>query len=346
MGEQRLPFALTAYSLPHVMGYLPTKDGAPNPVPLGATGLMDAAVDLGLAGVEMPLVSRFQSFDGKYVEVAEQTDFVAELRDRGLKVIADYGVLIDHPKEHFIEYLHSVARTDAKVVRTTLSTVLCGDRRVLSDGWDGRMEALAARLREVLPVAEDLGLAIAVENHQDATTNDLLRLYEISGSSVAYGITLDSGNPLAVGEEPVEAARRLAHLIRHIHVKDYTMHYAPEGYRLVRCAAGIGVVDFPAILEIVRSNGHDVLPGIEVAAQATRTIPFLDPGWWDCYPPMPASGLAAALNVLWSKGIPADMPYSTAWERGEDSAAVVAEEWDVLRRSVQYFRKLELDTDV
>ena len=208
------------------------------------------------------------------------------------------------------------------------------------------MEAIAARLREALPVAEDLGLAVAVENHQDATTNDLLRLYEMSGASPAYGITLDAGNPLAVGEEPVEAARRLAHLIRHIHVKDYTIHFAPEGYRLARCAAGVGVIDFPAILDIVRGNGHDVLPGIEVAAQATRTVPFLDPGWWECYPPMPASGFAGALKVLWEKGMPAELPYSSAWERGEDSETVVAEEWDVLRRSVEYFRELEQDKDV
>src|SRR5207237_1970735 len=102
---------------------------------------------------------------------------------------------------------------------------------------------LAERLREVLPVAEELGLALAVENHQDATTEDLIRLYEMSGSSPAFGITLDTGNPLSVGEEPVEAAERLAPLVRHIHLKDYTIHFAPEGYRLVRCAAGDGCID-------------------------------------------------------------------------------------------------------
>jgi hypothetical protein len=35
-----------------------------------------------------------------------------------------------------------------------------------------------------------------------------------------------------------------------------------------------------------------------------------------------------------------DEAYSTAWERGEDSVAVSAEEWAVLRRAAAYFENL------
>ena len=100
------------------------------------------------------------------------------------------------------------------------------------------------------------------------------------------------------------------------------------------------MIDFPAILKIVRDNGHEVLPGIEVAAQATRTIPLLEPNWWECHAPMPAKGLAATLSILWSKGHPQHSPYSTAWERGEESSAVAADEWRVLRESAAYFNSL------
>ncbi len=160
-------------------------------------------------------------------------------------------------------------------------------------GWPARLAAVAGRLREVLPLAEELGLTIAMENHQDATTADLLSLHEMSGNSPAYGITFDTGNPLAMGEDPLEAARALAPLIRHVHLKDYSIHFAPEGYRLVRCAAGDGVIDFPAILRMVGANGHHVVPGIEIAAQAMRTIPILDPGWWTTYPNRDARDLVA-----------------------------------------------------
>jgi hypothetical protein len=108
----------------------------------------------------------------------------------------------------------------------------------------------------------------------------------------------------------------------------------------VRCAAGDGVIDFPEILRIVRANGHDVLPGIEIAAQSTRTIPLLEDTWWDCYPERHPEYLVEALRVLWAKGRPQDASYGSAWERGEGSASVSAEEWDVVERSVAYFRDL------
>src|SRR5205823_10821652 len=143
-----------------------------------------------------------------------------------------------------------------------------------------------------------------------------------------------------VGEEPVEAARRLAPIIRHVHLKDYTIHFAPEGYRLVRCAAGEGVIDFPEILRVVREGCRDVLPGIEIAAQQTRTIPILEDGWWACHAPRQARQVIGALRVLWDKGRLAHEPYSSAWERDEDSDAVAAEEWRLVRRSAAYFRAL------
>ncbi len=337
----RIPYALTAYGLPHSMGYLATKAGAKRPVPMTHIDLMDLAQSEGLAGVEFPLLSLVPSFDGALVDVGrEQVDIAAEVKRRGLKLIADYGALLDNEPAHLKTYLALAAKTGAKVVRATLSHILCGDRRHLSGGWSAHLAALAVRLNAVLPFAEDLGICIAVENHQDATTEDLLELADRTDNSTAFGITLDTGNPLAVGQEPVDAARKLAPIIRHVHLKDYRVHFAPEGYRLVRCAAGEGAVDFSAILEAVRRNGHDVLPGIEIAAQATRTIPLLDAGWWAEYPPRDARELITALQVVWKQGRPPDEPYSSAWERGEETDAVAAEEIDIVGRSAAYFRGL------
>lgn len=337
-----IPIALAAYGLPHSMGYLATKASQKRAAPMTPLDLMELAQSEGLAGVEFPLLALVPSFDGAVVRVSDAAyDIAAELRSRGLHLIADYGALLDNDLAHLKDYLALAAKTDANVVRTTLSHILCGDRRTLAGGWAAHVDALVERLQLLLPFAEDLGICIAVENHQDATTEDLLELAERTGYSRAFGITLDTGNPLAVGQDPVEAASKLAHIIRHVHLKDYTIHFAPEGYRLVRCADGDGVVDFPAILAAVRANGHDVRPAIEIAAQATRTVPILEPGWWAEYPPRDSLDLLPALRILWEKGRPADEPYSSAWERGEDSDTIAAEELDLVRRSVAYFRKIQ-----
>lgn len=338
---KRLPFALCGYSLPHVMGYLKTKGGEACAEPLTPLGLMEAAQELGLSGVEFSLASLVPSFDGAKVQTSELTmDIKAELAARDLSLVADYGAILNTDADHLRVYLTQAANAGAKVVRVVLSHLLCGDRRTLEGGWNAHRDALAARLREVLPHAEALGVCIAVENHQDATSDDLLTLAEWVKHSPAFGVTLDTGNPLAVGEDPVEFAQRIAPIIRHVHLKDYTIHFAPEGYRLVRCAAGDGVIDFPTILQIVRANGHEVLPALESAAQATRTIPLLEADWWAHYPPEQSQYLVAALRVLWEKGRPQDEPYSSAWERGADSETVCAEEWDILHRSAAYFHQI------
>ena len=64
---------------------------------------------------------------------------------------------------------------------------------------------------------------------------------------------------------------------------------------------------------------------------------LLDDTWWAEYPERDVPTLIPALRILWEKGRPAQEPYSSAWERGEDSAAVVAEEWKLANESVAYF---------
>ena len=283
------------------------------------------------------------SFDGKFIPTSgADAELLERVRAQELTLIADYGSIVAQDAAHLQAYLETAAKAGAKTVRATLSHILCGDRRELPGGWPAYFEALIQRLREALPVAEDLGLVLAVENHQDVTSADLNELYTESGASPAFGVTLDTGNPLAVAEDPVEFTKRIAPLIRHVHLKDYTLHLAPNGYRLARCAAGDGVIDFPKILEIVRGNGHTILPSVEIAAQATRTVPLLEASWWEHHRSDQARHLIAALRLVWERGLAQDLPYSSAWERGESSEIVVREEWDVVERSIGYLSAIKV----
>jgi sugar phosphate isomerase/epimerase len=312
------------------MGYLETTSGQKPEKPVSIFDLMDWAREKNLSGVDIPLPDAHS---------AEEINNALE--ERGLRLVAECPALLSQSAEENILAIENAQRAGARVVRFYLSGVLEGKRASLPDGWAAHREALAARMREILPIAEGLGLSLAFENHQDADTSDFLWLYDASGQSQAFGVCLDTGNPLAVGEDPIEAARVLAPLIRHVHLKDYRIHFAPEGYRLVRCPAGEGVIDFPEILKIVRASGFaPLLPGIEIAAQATRTISVLDPAWWESFPPRDVKTLLGPLGILWKQGIAQSVPYSSAWERGEGSQAVLAEEWDVLEKSIAYFREL------
>lgn len=322
-----LPYALCAFGMPHRMGFLPTRSGAVCAEPLGLLGLVEAAHGLGLRAVEMPLP-----------EPQQQAGLLALLQARGMHLIPAYGQVLDRDSEHLRSFLSRAAQLGAPVVRAVLSGVLCGDRRAVPGGWEAHLSAVAARLRDVLPCAEALGVCIAVENHQDVGSADLLRLAELVDFSPSFGITLDTGNPLAVGEEPCAFTERIAPLIRHVHLKDYTLHFCPEGYRLVRCPAGAGIIDFSGILEFVSRSGNAPALSIEIAAQQTRTIPILQPDWWACYAERSLERFLPVLRLLWREGRPAGEPYGSAWELGADSATVCAEEWECVLQSVDYFR--------
>jgi 3-oxoisoapionate decarboxylase len=337
----RVPLALCAYSLPHTLRYLPDRNGNWCEGSFTLNSLVELAAAQGLQGVEFPLETNTPVFDGKTVETAGFTgDLPAVLSHHSLTLIADYGVLLDHPAEHNIAYLNLAASMGARTVRAILSHILCGDRRGIAGGWREHLNACAARLREILPVAESLGIRLCIENHQDLTSAELLWLHEASGGSAALRVTLDTGNPLAVAEDPVAFAAAIAPIIGHVHMKDYRLHFAPGGYHLVRCAAGDGVVDFVGILDALSPYSSGILPAVEVAAQATRTIPVLDTEWWSTFDAGQISHLPEALGTVWSKGIAASEPYKSLWEQGKHTELVAEDEMTTVLRSIQYLKGL------
>lgn len=337
------PLLLTAYGLPYTMGYIADAQGVPNPTPRDLVWLAGYARQLGLAGIEAPLGPVVSSFQGTTVRQRSRTDeLVEECRRHGLSLVSDYGAVLDRPQTDFEECLRRSHQCGAEVVRVVLSHALCGDRRNVGMPWKEHLRACAVRLRETVPLARDLGLRIAVENHQDATSADLLWLVEEVGDPGTLGVCLDTGNPLAVAEGPVPAAARLAPLIHHLHLKDYRVHRYSCGYRLTRCANGAGVVDFEAVLRAVLSNGNTPTLGVEIAAQQARSIPILEDAWWRQHEEDQVNHLPEALGAVWSRLLPEEEPWESAWERGVTGEDLVSEELSMVQAGVSAMRQLLL----
>jgi 3-oxoisoapionate decarboxylase len=299
------------------------------PVPRDWYGMADLAQALGLTGIEtgVPL-------DTAPEEVARMRGYAAE---RGLTPVLMGGVVtrVDGPA------LIRLARAlGADTLRLTLSSVLEGDRgRLGPGGWLRLRDESAARLREWRPVAEECGVRLALENHQDAGSDDLLWLCKQAGGDFA-GVTLDAGNPLAVGEEPMEFARRVMPVLHNIHLKDYTIHRTPSGYRLVRCALGAGVIDFPTLLAMADREAPSAHRGIELAATQARHIRLFEEAWWEHFPPRDVRALLPVLRLVERTARPADEEWRTPHEREETHANQCAYELRQLRESVRYLQSL------
>ena len=171
-----------------------------------------------------------------------------------------------------------------------------------------------------------------------------MAIVEEAGEHV--GIVLDTGNPFAVGEDPVAFARRAGHRIRHVHLKDYTAQFTDEGYRLVRCAIGDGCVPFGAIAAVLEEHSPSLTASLEPGALDVRHIRLFTPDWWNGYPPRAASELGAALGRLHHNQLDAGADYRTPWERGASGTEIIDYEMGQIRRSVENMRDDGVDVGV
>jgi len=258
-------------------------------------------------------------------------------RDRGLGLVLDGHRIQDEATLR--EDLRQAELLGARRLRLTLSSILCADRRSIGgyQGWQRHLRKVAGILRAVSQEAEDRGVAIGLENHQDATSEDLLWLCQEADSS-HVGVTLDTGNPLAVGEDPVAFCRRvLPHLV-HVHCKDYLIFDAPEGFRLVRCAFGDGAIDFASLIELSRQR-PDVTLSLEQAANNNRYIRILADDYWAGLGDRKISEVLPVLR-LWQER-KRDGDYRTPWEKSEFDRQADYER-EQLERSVKNARTLWL----
>jgi sugar phosphate isomerase/epimerase len=226
----------------------------------------------------------------------------------------------------------------ARLIRMHCTPILCGDRANPACNWPGTLNDVRRRLSDVARRAEPHGLMLAIENHQDFGSAELLELCEASGENV--GITMDTANPLAVGEHPVEFARAVKPRLRHVHLKDYLVQWTEQGYRLIRCATGGGCIPFRAIADELLDMR--LTASIEIGALEARHVKLLMRQWWEHYPPRSAQQLANVLAAARIRRVPENADFQTPWEKNESREAIMAYELEQVKNSVANLRQLGL----
>jgi sugar phosphate isomerase/epimerase len=290
-------------------------------------GFIELALSAGAKCVEL---------DGRWLTPLsnqELSETGERLRAAGVAVICS-DWLTHVPGETLARPIECAIAVGARLLRLHLTPVVEGGRARLGDRWDALVAHGTTTLSAAARVAVDAGLELAVENHQDFTSEELIT---IADSTPGVGIVLDTGNPFAVGEDPLAFVRRAGDRIRHVHLKDYVAQFTPEGYRLVRCAVGDGCVPFEEMMALVDPG---VTASIEIGALDARHIRLFEPSWWTGYRARPASELAAAIGRLQRHRLGRDDDHRTPWEKRGAPASIVDYEMRQLRRSVAWLRRV------
>ncbi|MEZ4730502.1 MAG: sugar phosphate isomerase/epimerase family protein [Caldilineaceae bacterium] len=316
--DQRLPIGLCIFGIAYSAGSTGNWAQRTDGKPVGPLDFLNLAVRLGLSSVEAP-----PTYFAPSGQKEDLIAFRSQAAEQGLGIVVD-GPRID--PDAFRPCLEQAAWLGTKVVRCVLSGILCGDRRPMGGlaGWQRHLDQMVQHLKGIAPLAEDLGLKIGIENHQDATSADLIRVCEEVGSP-NIGITLDTGNPLAVAEDPVIFAERILPYLVHVHLKDYRMAATPSGYRLFHCPIGAGVVDFAALFRLFRTK-PEVAAHIEMAALGERHIRILEEAYWAGLGDRPISDVLPVLRLM--RNAETDVEWRTPWETGDEA---ILPTWEMQR---------------
>ena len=320
-----LPVGLSSYSFNVLMGSAQRAAGATF-TPWSVDDLIDGAAAWGFSSVELPLRAYADRPDA--VERSRR-----RLEEHGLQCsTVDAGIA---RIEALTDAIPLAAALGATVLRVTLSDILCGDRRRLNGGWRAYLEQMADQLRAARPVAQAHGITIAVENHQDIDSREMVWLCEYVGADVC-AVCLDIANPLAVAEDVESFTRRVGPYIRNVHLKDYRLYPSPQGYRLARCALGLGALNWPGLFALLDEVAPTCTKHVELGAVQARHVLFLEDDYWPDYLPRPLQSLLPVLRLREAQGRPPGEDWQTPHERGESADARRSFELAEMEESVRY----------
>jgi len=119
-------------------------------------------------------------------------------------------------------------------------------------------EAFRSAARNLGPIADfaaDHGIEILIETYSGALAKDahtFLRMRELSGSENVYA-NVDPSNYFVVGDDVIQALKRLGSLVHGAHIKDVVR--TPERYYWA--PTGEGEVDFRSFLSALKSIGYE-----------------------------------------------------------------------------------------
>ena len=214
-------------------------DAAPRPM-----GLAEMLAETGRLGVGV-----FQICDYPPIESMSAAE-LRSLRDRAADLnitleLGTRGISIAH-LERFREI---AAVLGVRFVRSMLHT---------ADHKPSTTEAVDL-LKQVMPRYLDQGLTLGLETYEQVSTKDLLAV--LRGVDCPYlGVCLDPANCVARLEMPEYVIGEVAPHVVNMHIKDFTFTRQAGwvGFSLIGCPLGTGLLDYDAMIRVVRPDARGI----------------------------------------------------------------------------------------
>lgn len=281
--------------------------------------------DRGAAGVQLPLGSLTAEKAREVHAASEKYGMYVEGSTRAPKDAADV--------ERFEREIATSRACGATVVRTVMSP---GRRyetfNSAKDFAAFAIQALAS-LRLAEPVMTRQKVALAVENHKDFRTDELIDVMKTI-SSDRVGVCVDTGNSIALLERPTETATALAPWATSCHLKDMGVEESSDGFLLAEVPLGEGFLDLRAIAEALKKARPSLRFSLEMITRDPLRIPCLKDDYWATLDKVPARDLARMLAFVKTHAAKTPLPRVSKMSEAEQ---LTAEDANV-RRSLDFGR--------
>lgn len=234
-------------------------------------GFVQRAKDLDVGGVSLESCF-FPRFDAEYLKDVKQL-----LDDLQLDRVYAWG----HPdgleggtnRDAYREMIGSfehARKIGAEVMRVVGSSLM-----FRNEPHGPQIERLTAMFRDAAKIAEDYGIKMAVENHIDFNSDEMVQLLDAVDSPY-LGINFDTGNFLRLLDDPIQGMEKLASRVYATHIKDLKVQRgvpATEWYFFSCTPVGEGVVDNQKLVQKLADAGFSGVLAVE--------IDFLHPDYHD-----------------------------------------------------------------
>lgn len=181
------------------------------------------------------------------------------------------------------------------------------------------------------PLVENHGVRLALENHKDWRVDELLDILRRIDCPLV-GICLDTGNSMALLEDPHAVVEAYAPHTFTTHFKDMAVRPAPDGFLLAEVPLGAGVLDLPRVVSLLRQQPHRPNLNLEMITRDPLRVPCLEEKYWATFADLPARDLADTLRLVRTRGAAAELPTIS----GQPLDQQLASEDQNVRTSLQF----------
>jgi sugar phosphate isomerase/epimerase len=243
----------------------------------------------GAAGIQVPIGVR-------------DADYCKKLRAR----LDEFGMYLEGsiriPKDKAdLERFESELRSAKEAGVTVVRTVMLGGRRYEVFKKAEEYRAFKERSWQSLQWAEPFvarnKMRLAVENHKDYRTGELADVMRRLASE-HVGVTVDTGNNIALLDDPMETIKALAPYASSCHFKDMAVEEREDGFLLAEVPLGTGFLDLPAIVATLRKARPEIRLNLEMMTRDPLVIPCLTDGYWATFGDVPGRDLARTLALV------------------------------------------------